>query len=187
MLDANSFLQGDQYDSIMNYAFTKACLDFYAFEVFCAQDFAWKLNHLLMRNTIQVNHMMMNLLDSHDTDRFYTSVHQNKNRVLSATAVMCMFVGTPCIYYGTEIPLEGGYDPDNRRCFDWDESHWDMTYRGLLQKLIGLRQEEVVQKGTIRIWAASELLWLSRKWNDEEIVLIVNQSGKNINVVFLCK
>ncbi len=182
--DANSFLQGDQYDSIMNYAFTKACLDFYAFEVFCAQDFAWKLNHLLMRNTAQVNHMMMNLLDSHDTDRFYTSVHQNKNRVLSATAVMCMFVGTPCIYYGTEIPLEGGYDPDNRRCFDWDESHWDMTYRGLLQKLIGLRQEEVVQKGTIRIWAASELLWLSRKWNDEEIVLIVNQSGRNISVVF---
>lgn len=180
--DANNFLQGDQYDSIMNYAFTKACLDYYAFEAFRAQDFAWKLNHLLMRNTVQVNHMMMNLLDSHDTDRFYTSVHQNKDRVLSAMAVMCMYVGAPCIYYGTEIPLEGGYDPDNRRCFDWDASHWDSAYRTMLQKLLRLRMEEPVRKGDIRISADKELFILSRMLHDTEIVLLANQSGTDIDI-----
>lgn len=180
--DANSFLQGDQYDSIMNYAFTKACLDYYAFGVFHAQDFAWKLNQLLMRNTAQAANMMMNLLDSHDTDRFYTSVHKDKDKVLSAAAVMCMYVGAPCIYYGTEIPLEGGYDPDNRRCFDWEESHWDAAYRGLLQQLAGLRREESVQKGSIRIWADKELFLLAREHSGDGLVLAVNQSGACIDV-----
>lgn len=178
--DANSFLQGDQYDSIMNYAFTKACLDYYAFEVFHAEDFAWKLNQLLMRNTAPVNNMMLNLLDSHDTDRFYTSVRNSKDRLLSAAAVMCMFVGAPCIYYGTELPLEGGYDPDNRRCFDWDEKHWDGAFRRTLTALLGLRQETAVKNGDIQILAVQELFVLCRRSGQETLVLLVNQSGKPV-------
>lgn len=176
--DANSFLQGDQYDGIMNYAFTKACLDYYAFDAFGAQEFAWKLNHILMRNTWQVNNMMMNLLDSHDTDRFYTYVHKNKDRVLSALAVMCMFVGAPCIYYGTEIALEGGYDPDNRRCFDWEEKNWDIPFMEKVKALLRLRKEEVIQSGEIRITAAGKLFCLSRFSKGEEFVLLANQSGE---------
>ena len=61
--DANAYLHGDQYDSIMNYAFTKACLDVFAFGALNAQGFAQKLNELLMRNTDTVNGMMLNLLD----------------------------------------------------------------------------------------------------------------------------
>lgn len=160
--DANTFLRGDQYDSIMNYAFTKACLDYYAFETFEAEQFAWKLNGLLMRNTETVNRMMLNLLDTHDTDRFYTSVGKNKDRLLSALAVTCMFEGAPCIYYGTEIPTEGGYDPDNRRCFDWDESHWDEEFRAQLIKLLSLRKYESIQSGEIRITSESGLFCLRR-------------------------
>lgn len=180
--DANCFLQGDQYDSIMNYAFTKACLDYYAFGTFDAGEFAWKLNHLLMRNTDQANRMMMNLLDSHDTDRFYTRVRRNKNRLLSAVAVMCMFPGAPCIYYGTEIPLEGGYDPDNRRCFDWDESHWDREYHQKFTELLGLREVETIQSGSIRIEARSGLLVISRSLETEKLVLLSNQSGVPVHV-----
>lgn len=180
--DANSFLRGDQYDSIMNYAFTKACLDYYAFETFGAREFAWKLNELLMRNTDQVNTMMLNLLDSHDTDRFYTYVHKNKDKVLSAVAVMCMFIGAPCIYYGTEILLEGGYDPDNRRCFDWDETHWDMDFGRQLRELLKLRQRDAIQKGEILITSKDDLFILSRRVGEEEIVLAANQSGKDAAV-----
>lgn len=160
--DANTFLRGDQYDSIMNYAFTKACLDYYAFGTFDAEQFAWKLNGLLMRNTETVNRMMLNLLDTHDTDRFYTSVGKNKDRLLSALAVTCMFEGAPCIYYGTEIPTEGGYDPDNRRCFDWDESHWDEEFRTQLITLLSLRKYESIQSGEIRITSEGGLFCLRR-------------------------
>lgn len=205
--DANTFLRGDQYDSIMNYAFTKACLDYYAFGAFEAEQFAWKLNGLLMRNTETVNRMMLNLLDTHDTDRFYTSVGKNKDKLLSALAVTCMFEGAPCIYYGTEIPTEGGYDPDNRRCFDWDESHWDEGLRAQLITLLSLRKYEGIQSGEIRITSEGGLFCLRRflpeaayseshcdaaeaadagcakeKTPSEEWILWANQTGKALPV-----
>ena len=180
--DANPFLQGDQYDSIMNYAFTKACMDYYAFDTLDASGFAAKLNHLLMRNTTQVNRMMLNLLDSHDTHRFYTLLKKNKNRLLSAIAVMCTFVGVPCIYYGTEICLEGGYDPDSRRCFDWNEENWDQNFIIVLKQLLGLREEKAVQDGEIRITAKDKLLYIRRFLEGEEITLIANQSGGTVGV-----
>ncbi len=189
--DAYAFLQGDQYDGIMNYAFTKACLDYYAFDTFDAKGFAEKLNHLLMRNNGQVNAMMMNLLDTHDTDRFYTSVNKNKDRLLSAIAVMSMYVGAPCIYSGTELCLEGGYDPDNRRCFDWKETNWDIPYMETIKKLVSLRQKVTVQQGDISITYNEKLCFISRTYGNSEILLIVNQSGDtvqlNINKTVLVK
>ncbi|WOO37757.1 glycoside hydrolase family 13 protein [Anaerocolumna sp. AGMB13020] len=180
--DAYAYLQGDQYDSIMNYAFTKACLDYYAFGTSAAKGFAEKLNQLLMRNNGQVNTMMFNLLDSHDTDRFYTSINKNKDKMLSALAVMNMYSGVPCIYYGTEICLEGGYDPDNRRCFDWDESHWDSSYMEILKKLLALKQKPALQSGDIRITHDDRLCYIRRTYKNSSVLLIVNQSGEAVEL-----
>lgn len=141
--DANCYLRGDQFDSIMNYAFTKACLDFYAFGKFNAAQFADKLNEILMRNTDAVNCMMLNLLDSHDTHRFLTRVGGDKNKLLSAIAVMFFFDGAPCIYYGTENAMEGGYDPDCRRTFDWTEEARENSVKSLIKRLAVLRREFV--------------------------------------------
>ncbi len=103
--DAYPYLMGDQYDSIMNYAFTKASLDCFAFDRFKAKDLVERLNHILMRNQTQVNQMNLNLLDSHDTHRIFTQVGNSKDKVLAALALMFIFPGVPCIYYGTEICL----------------------------------------------------------------------------------
>ena len=53
--DAYPYLRGDQYDSIMNYAFTKACLDYFARKTFDAKQMAEKLSSNLMRNMEPVN------------------------------------------------------------------------------------------------------------------------------------
>ena len=86
--DANPYLRGDQYDSIMNYAFTKACLDYFAFGSFSIKDFAEKLNGILMRNTDTVNGMMLNLLDSHDTHRFITQTGGDIKKLECALAIL---------------------------------------------------------------------------------------------------
>lgn len=62
----------------MNYSFTKACLDYFAREKFDAKAMAEKLNANLMHNLEQVNVMMLNLLDSHDTHRFFAEVGCDK-------------------------------------------------------------------------------------------------------------
>ena len=79
--DAFPWLQGDQFDSIMNYSFTKACLDYFAFGKYSAKQFCDRLSEILMRNTDQVNEMMLNLLDSHDTERFLTNAGENKSKL----------------------------------------------------------------------------------------------------------
>ena len=168
--DAFPWLQGDQFDSIMNYSFTKACLDYFAFGKYSAKQFCDRLSEILMRNTDQVNEMMLNLLDSHDTERFLTNAGENKSKLKCALAVMFFFVGMPCIYYGTEIGMSGGYDPDSRRTFDWNENHWDKDLFQTIKELIRLRKEKI--KGKLRMFTEGELFVIER----EKIFLVVNNT-----------
>lgn len=156
--DAYSNLRGDQYDSIMNYAFTKACLDYFARECLDAQGLAWKLNDLLMRNSDTVNSMMLNLLDSHDTHRFYSEVGESRFKMKAALCLLYLFPGTPCIFYGTEILIPGGYDPDCRRCMDWEKANiygeFSDIYE-LLNRLSSIRKKYIITEGTYRIYACN--------------------------------
>lgn len=177
--DAYPYLRGDEYDSIMNYSFTKACLDFFAFDKFSASDLAYRLNEILMRNTEQVNRMMLNLLDSHDTHRIYTETGKNRNKVLAALSLEMVFLGAPCIYYGTEILTEGGYDPDSRRCFDWNEEHHDGEVLSRIKSMIKLRNIEEVMYGDIKIWSEDEIFYLMRKYKEKSLIFAMNFSGKD--------
>lgn len=174
--DAYPYLMGDQYDSIMNYAFTKACLDYFAKDVFTAKQMAEKLNSNLMRNMTQVNRMMLNLLDSHDTHRFFTEVACDKDKLMAAVALEMVFQGAACLYYGTEICIEGGYDPDSRRCFDWDESHWDKNVWETIQTLIALRKREEIRDGEIRVAEEQNLLVVERILGNKKLVLYINMT-----------
>lgn len=176
--DAYPYLRGDQYDSIMNYSFTKACLDYFAKEVYDAKAMAEKLNANLMRNLEQVNVMMMNLLDSHDTHRFYSETGCDKDKLLAALALEMVFIGAPCMYYGTEICMEGGYDPDSRRCFNWDSSTWDQRVLAIIKQLTSLRSEAVLQYGKIQIVEEDRMLCVTRELEDEQIILWINMTEK---------
>lgn len=177
--DANPYLRGDQYDSIMNYAFTKSCLDYFAFGSFSIKDFAEKLNGILMRNTDTVNGMMLNLLDSHDTHRFITQTGGDIKKLECALAILYMFVGAPCIYYGTEIAMPGGYDPDCRRTMDWEKANRKGTLWKLLQTLINLKRFRTELFGTdIHIQAIGDLLIIERKNGEHKLKLTVNGGDK---------
>ena len=68
----------------------------------------------------QTNDVLFNLLDSHDTKRLRSDV-KNLDEYFQQLAVLFTMPGSPCIYYGTEIAMEGGHDPDCRRCMPWEE------------------------------------------------------------------
>jgi glycosidase len=181
--DAYSYLQGDQYDSIMNYAFTKACLDYFANNKLDAKGMAEKLNNVLMRNNSLINSMMLNLLDSHDTLRFLTELKGNKKKLLSALALETVYPGAICIYYGTEIGLEGGYDPDSRRCFDWNEENWDKEFLKELKKLTALKKNETIRRGAVKIYEQNGLLVVDRELNKTKVTLKINMTEKEIDGV----
>ena len=172
--DAYPSLQGDQQDSIMNYAFTKICLDYFSKESCDGRKTAQHLNGILMRNMKQVNYMMLNLLDSHDTDRFFTTCGKNKKKLETALALTMFMPGTPCIYYGTEHAMEGGYDPDCRRCFDWDKSKWDMDFLAKVKALIALRKNPVLQLGEVSITEENGSIIVERSYNDSVATLTIS-------------
>lgn len=179
--DANSYLRGDQYDSIMNYSFTKLCLDYFAFGKKNAKEAAWKLNEILMRNTDMVNHMMLNLLDSHDTHRFYKEVGKNREKMKAALCLLYLFPGVPCIFYGTEILTEGGYDPDCRRCMDWSKTDMQGEFKdlySLLKNLAKLRREYKLSKSVVLITSEEDVLIIEHTICEDVIRLYINLTDK---------
>ena len=68
----------------------------------------------------QNNDVLFNLLDSHDTERLMNRFH-DLDKFYQQLAILFTLPGSPCIYYGTEIAMEGAHDPDCRRCMPWSE------------------------------------------------------------------
>lgn len=179
--DASHYLRGDQYDSIMNYAFTKACLDYFAMETKNAEAMAWKLNEILMRNTTPVNQMMLNLLDSHDTHRFFKEVGKDTFKMKAALSLLYLFVGAPCIFYGTEILTYGGYDPDCRRCMNWEKASTDGEYQEIYELLVTLsdiQRSGELADGVCKIWAENDTLILTNTGLNHEVVLWIDNVNR---------
>ena len=170
--DAAAWLRGDEFDGIMNYSFTKACIDFFATKTRDVQSFCDRLNELLMRNTDQVNEMMLNLLDSHDTERFLTLAGERKDALVLALAVLFFFPGMPCICYGTEIGMIGEYEPDSRRTFDWDAR--DELLTRTVRSLARLKREKI--GGAAKIFVQGRLLCIER----ENVALVVNGTEETL-------
>lgn len=178
--DASVYLKGDQYDSIMNYAFTKAALDYWSTDQLDAKGMAQRLNDLLARNSDTVDHMMLNLLDSHDTHRFFSEVHEDESRLKEALCLLYLYPGVPCIFYGTELKTTGGYDPDCRKCMDWDKAAGvDQTdiYK-IITTLADLRKTYDFSSSLPVITAdeSGKVLEIRYKIGDVEIDLYINNT-----------
>jgi glycosidase len=84
-----------------------------------------------------------NLLGSHDTERILTTLKGDVAKIKLAMLLLLTYPGAPSIYYGDEIGVSGGSDPDCRRTFPWDESKWNNALRQWVRKLVWIRREKV--------------------------------------------
>lgn len=181
--DAFPYLYGGQYDGIMNYAFTKACLDFFASAVISPEEFAFRLNALYVRNTDNVNNMMLNLLDSHDTHRFLTRAQGNTDKLLCALACCYVYTGAPCVYYGTEIGMEGGYDPDCRRTMDWDKADKPSRVFEIIRALNALKSKnDTLKNGNLRVYEKNGLVSIERFNDNICVALTLNGAGGAVKI-----
>ncbi len=118
--DASLWLVGDEYDSVMNYPLTSSINDFWIDKSLTKVDFEHTINRCYTMYMQQNNNVLFNLLDSHDTDRLFSRTG-DEDAFYQELCVLFTMPGSPCIFYGTEIAMEGGHDPDCRRCMPWDE------------------------------------------------------------------
>jgi len=178
--NSESFLRGDQFDSIMNYALTKRMIDFWVDESIDGKQLAEQLNSLYMRYSDVTNNMMFNLLDSHDTARFYTQIKKDSNRLLCAIATLIFLPGSFNLYYGTDILLEGEYDPDCRRTFDFSrlEDEEIKRFQTSLKELLALKRQPAIKSGKLKIFSQNEALVIERASEEQVLRLIVRRGKK---------
>lgn len=182
--DSLPWLMGDQFDSTMNYPVTRACMQYFAYNNANHTEFKELISNTIMRYTKQVNEVIFNLLDSHDTSRFLTQCNGDTRKLKLAAGFMLTFLGTPCIYYGTEIGMEGGEDPDCRRTMEWNENKWNKELFNFYKSIIGLRKKHnALRRGSFKwIDINSNVIGYIRETKEEKIVVIINNNDKNKNI-----
>ena len=141
--DASQWLAGDEYDSVMNYPLMSGIHDFFLDKSMGKETFEFMVNRCYTMYMQQNNNVLFNLLDSHDTERLMNRF-RDLDIFYQQLAVLFTLPGSPCIFYGTEIAMEGGHDPDCRRCMPWEEldSEAYRERRDLMKRLIHLRRQE---------------------------------------------
>ena len=147
--DAPAWLEGDEYDAVMHYPLQSAVRRFFEDESLPARAFGWQAGRCLAAYAPQVSAAQFTLLDSHDTIRLRSRV-RSEDEFWQQLAALFTLPGSPCVYYGTELALEGGRDPDCRRCMPWDELDTDASRARLdaMRSLIALRRTEPDLQGS---------------------------------------
>lgn len=137
--NASPWLHGDQFDSVMNYRFRGAVLDFFARGKVDAAQFAAALNTLNIEYPPQATAAMFNMLGSHDVPRLLNECGGDVRKLALATLFQMTSAGAPSVYYGDEVGMTSGGDPWNRAPMVWDETKWNSSLRESFKRAIALR------------------------------------------------
>ena len=181
---AGDFLEGDEWDSVMNYSFYYAVQDFVCTEIISASRFVQSLDFMRARLYRGVNSVLLNLIDSHDTARFLHVAGENKDKLKLAAALQLLLPGMPMIYYGDEYAMTGGGDPDCRRGMVWDEKYQDQNVYKWYCSLAKTRKENpALTEGEMISCKTDDetgMIEMVRKLDNTEIKVIFNGRNKPI-------
>lgn len=147
---AEDFLDGEEWDTVMNYPFCFAIENLFANESITVSLFLGQMGYLEGNLHSRVYPLLWNLIDSHDFSRFMYRCGENVKRFQLGVGLQLLWPGMPFIYYGDEFGMTGGADPDCRRGMVWDEAYQNREVYEWYRKLIKLRKDyPVLTEGKI--------------------------------------
>jgi cyclomaltodextrinase len=197
--DARRWLQGDQFDAIMNYIFMWIAISFCGaqtlrpdykrqhlkLEPLDAPAVAREIDRMHGLYGWAVNHVQLNLLDSHDTARAVWIMGEDQSALRLCVLFQMTMPGAPCIYYGDEIGLSAGDDPYCRGAFPWHkEQEWDQELLAFYWRATALRHRyPILRTGTFHsLYAEDRVYAFSRKLDDQEAIVIFNTATSAISL-----
>ncbi|NLF65953.1 MAG: alpha-amylase [Chloroflexi bacterium] len=191
--DAHRWLSGDQFDAQMNYPFMRAALGFFGghnldqrdtihtglgyIQTLDATGFAQALTAMHEKYHPEIVQAQLNMLGSHDTPRVFTIVNGDLSTLSLLFLCQMTVAGAPNIYYGDEIGLPGGRDPDSRRAFPWhDEASWRTDLLADVRRFVALRHSTpALRRGDFRVlYAERQVVVFQRRLGDEVAVVAFN-------------
>lgn len=173
---------GDKmFDGVMNYPVRKAVINWLNGDIdsLCFADQVENIQNVYKTENVRA---MYNPLGSHDTERLMTMLGENLPRVKLAYLFQFVYPGAPAIYYGDEIGLTGGKDPECRKAFPWEKAEWNVGLRDYLKKLITIRkQHPALRRGAyqrLMINVKHNGYAFCRSLDHEDMIVIMNGSSE---------
>ena len=162
------YLRGHELDSVMNYPFRSAVIEFV--KNGDGRTFERTVKTVCSNYPKCVCDNLMNFLGTHDTERILTVLGGDpdtglsgdilaykkmsdeqlvigRKRLKMAYTLIATLPGVPCIYYGDEAGLQGYHDPFNRRFFPWGKE--DEEILAFYRKIGKIRTEHADFKDSI--------------------------------------
>ena len=201
--DAASWLQGDQWDTVMNYDAFMEPISWFLTGVEKHSDeyrddlknnydsFQGAMTHHMSRFHTQGLEVAMNELSNHDHSRFLTRTNGRVGRVQSvgpeaanegihkgifreAVVMQMTWVGAPTIYYGDEAGVCGWTDPDNRRTYPWGEE--DHALIQFHKEMIQLHKSSpAFKRGSLKLlYGECGIIIYSRFIEEEKYIIMIN-------------
>jgi cyclomaltodextrinase / maltogenic alpha-amylase / neopullulanase len=135
------WLRGDQFDSVMNYPWREATLDFAGRADHDGEAFLDAVDHVRAAYPEATLDVLYNLIGSHDEDRPLTALDGDAAAAAFAAGLLFMLPGITSIYYGDEVGMTGRNDHSNRQGMAWDVGRQDGRLLELYRRLGRLRRE----------------------------------------------
>jgi glycosidase len=176
--DATLWLGGDQFDGVMNYRFRDACVDLFARHAVTVSRFDGLLARQRRDYPAEVSDALLNLLGSHDTERFLTMCGNDTASWKLAVLFQMTYTGAPMIYYGDEVGMVGGRDPACRGTMVWSGKNQNTDMLSFVKRMVSMRtSREPLRRGTYRTLLADDqrnILAFARETISSTIVVVMN-------------
>ncbi|MEX0584603.1 MAG: alpha-amylase family glycosyl hydrolase, partial [Natronospirillum sp.] len=199
---ADRWLQGDQFDAVMNYPMGTAALSFFGFESLRktfkkahldytpvdAGGMVTRVGEVLSWYDWEVTQAQLNLIDSHDMPRALWLLQGDKTALLQCLGFILTLPGAPCIYYGTEVGMSGADDPHCREAFPWHQpEQLDWALRDQIKALCQVRHAlPILRRGSVTLsHIGKDVLVAQRILNKAEAWVVYNRSHQDVRAVTL--
>lgn len=172
------YIQGDNLHGVMNYPLRQAILDIFSNDVNLA-DVCQRMMSLRENYPWDFYLNSLNNLGTHDTVRIKTALQNNQAKLKLAFLLLFILPGVPCLYYGDEVGLTGGKDPDNRKFYPWGREDHDLLAE--VQSLSLRRQQEsVLRTGDLCLYNTEHLILIGRYQAQKAQVYVINPTEKTV-------
>ncbi len=199
------YFLGTELDGVMNYPLRTGIIEFLKNKDKTSLEYEFL--EVMFNAPVQVQHMQMNLLGTHDTERIITvfagidvtgltnaeiaKISLNKTQqkrgitlMKMAYTILSTVPGIPTIFYGDEVGLEGYKDPFNRRAYPWNNQVSELRefYR-LLGKI--RTDNDAYKSGKLElVYFDNEVLIYSRDNANDVLFTVINNSDRDLSLAF---
>lgn len=209
--DARSWMQGDEWDTVMNYdafmepvswfltGMEKHSDEFNQGQFGNSESFLGAMRYHMPAFYAPSLYTAMNELDNHDHSRFLTrtnhrvgrvgdlgskAAEENVNKAVLREAVVIQMTwpGAPTLYYGDEAGVCGFTDPDNRRTYPWGKEDKDLIR--FYKEMIAIHKKYpvLIDGSLLELYHDYNLLAYGRFNIKEQIVVVLNNRNEKVHV-----